>query len=46
MNEHEKINYVEFPANDIQSTKDFFAQAAADFTLQSQAVMNLQFGQT
>ena len=24
MNEHDKINYVEFPACDIQSTKDFF----------------------
>ncbi len=24
MNEHEKINYVEFPAKDIQATKDFF----------------------
>ena len=27
MNEHEKINYVEFPAKDIPATKDFFAQA-------------------
>ena len=27
MNEHEKINYVEFPAKDIQSTKEFFSQA-------------------
>jgi len=27
MNKHEKINYVEFPAKDIQSTKDFFSQA-------------------
>ncbi|VAW74568.1 Glyoxalase family protein [hydrothermal vent metagenome] len=27
MNEHEKINYVEFPASDLQSTKDFFAKA-------------------
>jgi len=26
MNEHEKINYVEFPAQDIPSTKDFFTQ--------------------
>ena len=26
MNEHEKINYVEFPAKNIQATKDFFAQ--------------------
>ena len=25
MNEHEKINYVEFPAKDIESAKDFFA---------------------
>ena len=25
MNEHEKINYVEFPAKDIEATKDFFA---------------------
>lgn len=24
MNEHEKINYVEFPAKHIQATKDFF----------------------
>jgi predicted enzyme related to lactoylglutathione lyase len=24
MNEHEKINYVEFPANDIPATKAFF----------------------
>jgi len=24
MNEHEKINYVEFPAKDIEATKDFF----------------------
>ena len=27
MNQHEKINYVEFPARDIQATKDFFKQA-------------------
>jgi len=27
MNEHEKINYVEFPSKDIQATKDFFSQA-------------------
>jgi len=27
MNEHEKINYVEFPARDLQATKDFFSQA-------------------
>jgi len=27
MNEHEKINYVEFPAKDISATKDFFIQA-------------------
>jgi len=27
MNEHEKINYVEFPARDLQATKDFFIQA-------------------
>lgn len=26
MNQHEKINYVEFPAKDIQATKDFFQQ--------------------
>ncbi len=26
MNEHEKINYVEFPARDIQATKNFFIQ--------------------
>lgn len=24
MNEHEKINYVEFPAKDIEATKNFF----------------------
>ena len=24
MNEHEKINYIEFPTKDIESTKDFF----------------------
>jgi len=27
MNEHEKINYVEFPARDIEATKDFFTKA-------------------
>lgn len=27
MNLHEKINYVEFPARDIQATKEFFTQA-------------------
>ncbi len=26
MNEHEKINYVEFPARDIEKAKKFFAQ--------------------
>jgi len=26
MNEHEKINYVEFPAKNIQATKDFFSR--------------------
>ena len=26
MNEHEKINYVEFPAKDLSATKDFFTQ--------------------
>lgn len=26
MNEHEKINYVEFPAKNIQATKNFFAE--------------------
>jgi len=25
VNKHEKINYVEFPARDMQATKDFFA---------------------
>ena len=25
MKEHEKINYVEFPAKDLKTTKDFFA---------------------
>ena len=25
MNEHEKINYIEFPARNIESTKDFFS---------------------
>jgi predicted enzyme related to lactoylglutathione lyase len=33
MNEHEKINYVEFPAKDIQSTKAFFIKVFDwDFT--------------
>jgi uncharacterized protein len=27
MNEHEKINYVEFPARDIEATKAFFSNA-------------------
>lgn len=27
MNEHEKINYIEFPARDLQSTKKFFREA-------------------
>lgn len=27
MNEHEKINYVEFPAKDLPATKEFFARA-------------------
>ncbi len=27
MNEHEKLNYVEFPANDLEATKTFFADA-------------------
>jgi len=27
MNEHEKINYVEFPSADLQKTKQFFIQA-------------------
>jgi predicted enzyme related to lactoylglutathione lyase len=27
MNEHEKINYVEFPAKDVEATKDFFTAA-------------------
>lgn len=27
MNEHEKINYIEFPAKELQATKDFFAKA-------------------
>ena len=26
MNEHEKINYVEFPAKNLQATKDFFTK--------------------
>jgi len=26
MNEHEKINYVELPAKNLQETKDFFSQ--------------------
>lgn len=29
MNEHEKINYIELPAKDIQATKDFFTQVFA-----------------
>ncbi len=27
MNEHEKINYVELPAKNIEATKDFFTQS-------------------
>lgn len=27
MNDHEKLNYVEFPAGDLQATKQFFADA-------------------
>jgi len=27
MNEHEKINYVEFPAKNIEATKTFFTKA-------------------
>ena len=27
MNQHEKINYLEFPSRDMQATKDFFSQA-------------------
>lgn len=27
MNEHGKINYVEFPASNLQATKDFFSKA-------------------
>jgi len=27
MNSHEKINYVEFPARDIEATKEFFTKA-------------------
>lgn len=27
MNEHEKLNYVEFPSSDLQSTKAFFKKA-------------------
>ena len=27
MNKHEKINYVEFPAKDIEATKTFFSKA-------------------
>jgi len=27
MNEHEKINYVELPASNLQKTKEFFTQA-------------------
>ena len=27
MNEHGKLNYIEFPANDIQATKTFFSAA-------------------
>lgn len=26
MNEHEKLNYVEFPSSDLQATKTFFAK--------------------
>jgi len=27
MNEHEKVNYIELPAKNLQATKDFFSQA-------------------
>lgn len=27
MNQHEKINYLEFPTRDIKATKEFFSQA-------------------
>jgi len=27
MNQHEKINYIEFPSKDIEATKSFFASA-------------------
>ncbi len=27
MNQHEKINYVEFPSNDVAASKTFFAEA-------------------
>jgi len=27
MNKHEKINYVEFPASNLEATKDFFVKA-------------------
>lgn len=33
MNEHEKLNYVEFPACDIEATKRFFT-AALDWTFE------------
>ncbi len=29
MNDHEKLNYVEFPARDLQATKDFFSAVFA-----------------
>lgn len=44
MSKHEKINYVEFPAKDIQATKDFFTQAFGwsfqDFGLEYSAFSN------
>jgi len=31
MNDHEKINYVEFPAKDIEATKTFFTAVFLSF---------------
>jgi len=44
VHEHEKINYVEFPSQNIQATKDFFTQAFGwvfqDFGLEYAAFSN------
>jgi predicted enzyme related to lactoylglutathione lyase len=39
MNEHEKVNYVELPAKNLQATKDFFSQAFGLLHSQIKALM-------